>query len=147
MRLEGKKNLLTIVVFIVLFLLGGLLIGGTTQEVKILTDKNEYQRGENLRLQVRNFSPATLCFSSCYPYYLEWKRDSGKWEIYSYESCQKEDLVEKCIDSWGTKIFEMSVPQIRKGTHRLSVPVCQKCLPGQKFREDKRFYSNEFEVK
>lgn len=114
-------------------------------KVEITTDKTEYSKGEILLLTIENNLKEDLCFSSCYPYYLEIKNED--WKSYDYGICDKADIVEKCINSGSFKTFEIDLLSVEKGSHRITIPGCIDCNVNNQFGEDKRFYSNEFEVK
>ena len=83
--------------------------------------------------------------SSCYPYYFE-KKD-GEWIGYDYENCPVSNLVENCINPKQAKAFEVVIPSIKTGLHRLALPACLGCNIKDKFREDNWFYSNDFVIK
>lgn len=116
----------------------------SSQEVKITTQKTEYSIGDSLKVEVKNNLNGSICFSSCYPYYLEKK--NGEWEKYQYSECPGKDLSQNCIESQESKIFELTLSG-KSGIHRISVPVCLDCREGKDFAPEKVFYSNEFEVK
>jgi hypothetical protein len=154
----NKKLLITILIAIILF--GILGIAGwlawrnyLRQKVNILTDKTEYQQGESLKVNIKNNLIKNICFSSCYPYYLEREKSEPSsptriWEIYLYSECDQEDLNEKCIEPGKTKVFEINLLEyIEVGFHRIALPVCAGCKVGEKFKESKRFYSNKFLIK
>lgn len=117
--------------------------------VSLITDKTEYAKKETLRITIKNNLKRDICFSSCYPYYLEKKEEkSRKWKPYPYGECGTKNLVEKCLESGGTKIFELNLLLFyNTGSHRIAVPVCFDCKPGEDFKESKRFYSNKFTIK
>lgn len=112
------------------------------EEVNITTEKTEYKIGEALKLKVENNLREDICFSSCYPYYFE-KRD-GDWKSYHYTNCPNSNLVERCINSRQTKAFEIVVPALKTGLHRLALPACLECNLQEKFKEDQWLYSNDF---
>jgi len=137
-----NKKFLIILIIIVFIVVFSVL---RWQKLVIITDKKEYQSGENLKLNIKNNLGETICFSSCYPYFLE-KKDTT-WQIYEYVVCPELNLVEKCMKFGETKGFELSLNGAKNGLHRISVPVCVGCREGNLFLEDKRFYSNIFEIK
>ena len=144
----NKKVLAGILIILVLIVLMALLWKG--QKVIIKTDKAEYDNASVMRVKIKNYSLDNICFSSCYPYYLEWKTGplaSIEWSAYPYESCSDRDLAEKCLGPLRTKSFEIDLPRVKQGVHRISVPVCQNQGLGSEFKETGRFYSNEFEIK
>lgn len=113
--------------------------------VKILTDKGEYSPGEPLRVKIENNSEERVCFSSCYPYYIQ--RKNGKWENYRYADCPKEDVVDNCVDPESKKAFELNLPSISEGPHRLAVGACLNCELKELFKKEENFFSNRFFVK
>jgi len=145
-----KKFLIIFVVLILtLFLFIGWLgwKGYQLQKggISIVTDKTEYEAGGNLKVKIKNNFGKQICFSSCYPYLLESKNE--KWESYKYTECQKFNGNGHCIETRGLKAYELTLPQVLAGLHRLVIPVCLGCKDNDLFREDKRFYSNEFLIK
>ena len=113
--------------------------------VSFTTDKIEYEKGEVLKLKVKNDSLKKICFSTCYPYYLE--RKNSNWESYKYEECRSFNGNGHCLGPKREKAFELTLPKIPAGTHRLAIPVCTSCENEESFHEEKRFYSNEFNIK
>jgi len=112
--------------------------------VEILTDRTEYKIGDPLKVKIENKGDDKLCFSSCYPYYIEKK--NGGWKSYNYIACSQDNKVERCIDPKEVKAFELTVPPIEKGEHRLAIPACVGCQIQEEFESDKWFYSNEFKI-
>jgi len=111
-------------------------------------EKTEYQAGDSLRLKIKNNFGKQLCFSTCYPYYLE--RKVKIWELYPYVECNKDNIHNGCIQDGKEKAFELTLPkkgEIEAGLHRLAIPVCITCSPDQIFYEDLIFHSNEFLIK
>lgn len=115
------------------------------QKIVIATDSPEYDNGGILRAKIRNYFLRTICFSSCYPYYLE--KGDGAWRTYLYQDCNEPDLVENCIEPGQTKAFEILLPTVSEGLHRIAVPICENCQTKENFQESNRFYSNQFELK
>jgi len=113
--------------------------------ITVLTDKEEYSLGENLKVKIANNTKDKLCFSTCYPYYIE-KKDN-QWITYKYEECPQEDKVDSCIDSEGIKAFELKIPAVGKGTHRLMIQACVGCQTNQLFTKEKELFSNQFIIK
>ena len=112
--------------------------------VEITLDKQEYETDSDLRLKIKNNLDKKICFSSCYPYYLDKKREQD-WKGYSYPECETNNLAEICLNPGETKAFEFSLLSFSsKGTHRVSIPTCSECNIGQEFKQEKCFYSNEF---
>jgi len=148
-----KKSLKVILVLIAIVLilivlsavLSSLPILQQKEKVKISTDKNEYQQTDLLIVNIGNYLNDKICFSSCYPYYIE-RQDSG-WTSYSYSSCLTANVAEKCINPNDTKAFELAIPNLQKGLHRIAVPVCMGCTAQNAFKEQSWFYSNEFLIK
>ncbi len=117
----------------------------TTASVSIVTQRKDYQNGEILELKITNNSGKKFCFSTCYPYLLE-KKDKA-WETYKYVECDRDNIHNGCIENGKEKGFELTLPKSISGLHRLAVPVCSECKEGETFKEESRFYSNEFIVK
>ncbi len=114
-------------------------------KAKVFTDRGEYKIGNALKVDIENHSTKDICFSSCFPYYFE--RKDGVWEKYKYGDCPQDNIAENCVAPNKIKAFELNIPPIDKGIHRLAVPACIGCAIKDKFRDDKWFYSNEFTVK
>lgn len=112
------------------------------KKVNIITDKTDYKIEDALKVKIKNDLKESICFSSCYPYYLE-KKD-GQWKSYRYVACEANNLVERCVEPKQVKAFELILPFIEAGFHRLAIPACVGCSVQDLFKEDKRFYSNEF---
>lgn len=133
-------------------ILGAVLIGGfliyyvTSDRISIITDKKDYEQNGILRINIENESDETICFSSCYPYYLQ-KKDA-EWKNYEYGKCPNEDVAQYCVsqkDLKGFAIYLFSY-EIENAVHRLAIPACIGCAQGEAFREDTILYSNDFEV-
>lgn len=137
-----KKLLIGIFIILIIGILGFLWKG---QKIVIEPDNIKYDNGGTLKMNIENYFLRKVCFSSCYPYFLE-KKD-GAWKSYLYQNCNKPDLIEKCIEPGKTKAFEIPLPVVKKGLHRIAVPLCENCKIGESFKETKRFYSAEFEIK
>ncbi len=132
-----------VLIFVVWQALGFFQLKG---EFLISTDKGEYKKEESLIVKIENKTNKNICFSSCYPYYLE--RKNGEWKAYPYEECQKTDLVRDCIKAGETKLFQIeNLSYAKEGLHRLKIPVCIDCQLVEFFKEEKKFYSNKFSIK
>ncbi|PIR71887.1 MAG: hypothetical protein COU42_03230 [Candidatus Nealsonbacteria bacterium CG10_big_fil_rev_8_21_14_0_10_36_24] len=146
-----KKDILIIIgglallIFIVLIVF--LIFPKTPKEknINVLTDKTEYMAGEVLKIKIDNNLKESICFSSCYPYYIQKKSDN--WENYRYVDCPKEDITENCVEPKQIKAFELTLPKIEEGFHRLAISACLGCRFSEEFKEDQKFYSNNFIVK
>lgn len=135
-------------VLAIVILIGILLFWRNYQavgSVSIQTDKSEYQGGDILKVKIKNNFRKSISFSSCYPYYLERKNEN--WESYNYGDCQKDNENWYYIDPQKERAFEINLSNVSGGLHRLVIPICIGCKDKEPFREDKRFYSNEFLVK
>jgi len=144
--MNKQKILIGIIMLIVI--LGGLYIWKVyfaEKKVEILTDKTEYQKKESLKFKINNNSENQVCLSSVYLYRLE-KKD-GEWESYSYPKTNKKDIIEVCVILNGKKAFEINLPGLISGIHRIAIPACVGCREGEIFKENKTFYSNPFEVR
>ena len=142
------NKIILIGIFLILVLIlffGFLLKKPQEQEVLITTDKTEYALGEAPIMTIKNNLAGNICFSGCYPYYLQ--KNNGQWQSYHYEECQKPDLVEGCVEVNQAKGFELIVYALQPGFHRIAVPSCLDCRVGEAFREDGIFYSNEFNIR
>ncbi len=118
-----------------------------TTNVLVFTDRAEYEKGKNLIVAIQNNFQENICFSSCYPYFLEKKKSYWEWDGYRYRVCDKEDINTACIESGQVKAFEIELSWARTGLNRLVMPVCLDCKVEEQFKESKRFYSNEFIIK
>jgi len=113
------------------------------QEVLIITEKPVYSSGESLRLAIKNVLPATICLSSCFPYYLETKGET--WHTYEYyENCSHPDIVENCIKPDYARFYEIELPDLNPGLHRILVPTMESGKVGDMFESEKEYLSNEF---
>ena len=144
----NKNTLFTI--FSILIILAVVLIlimvvSGPKGEAKVITDKEEYQIGGTLKVKIENPLEEEVCFSTCYPYYLENKEEG--WKSYDYQSCQTENVVDSCVDPKEMISFELVVPEVKKGIHRLAIPACVGCRGGKEFIDKEWFYSNDFLIK
>ena len=115
------------------------------KNISVLTDKGEYEIGEELKVKIKNSTDETLCFSSCYPYYIE--RKDGVWDRYRYQNCPKENITDKCVDPHEVKAFELTIPELIRGNHRLSIGACINCGLNEIFKADKNLISNQFIIK
>jgi len=116
----------------------------TKKGVVIITEKEEYKRGEELKVKIENNIDERICFSSCYPYYMQ--KRNGEWVAYLYEECEKEDMIEKCVEPKQAKAFELTVPKVDLGPHRLAIGACIGCQLNETFKKDKNLFSNIFIV-
>lgn len=130
---------------VVIVLLALLVPQGASKEVKVITDKTEYKAGDALKVKIENNLSQKMCLSSCFPYY--WEKKAGEeWKGYQYIDCQASDLVERCVEPKQVKAFELTIPSIGIGPHRLAVPACIGCSLQEAFRKDQWFYSNDFVI-
>lgn len=137
------KILITLIVVLIIAFLGYLYFK-SIPEVVLITDRFEYIEGESPKVTISNNTEETICFSSCYPFYLERKND--EWVSYRYNKCKKEDVATYCINKGEKKTFEISAPYAEPGVHRIHVSACLGCIAGQKFYTDKEYYSNDFKI-
>ncbi|MDP2910366.1 MAG: hypothetical protein Q8N58_01080 [bacterium] len=115
------------------------------EEVEIITDNGSYNVGDSLKIKIENNLEEEICFSSCYPYYFE--RKNGNWIDYNYVPCSDGNMSEYCINPKGIKAFELVIPGVKEGTHRIALSACVGCNFNESFEEDKIFYSNPFIIK
>jgi len=113
--------------------------------IAIITDKEEYLPGDELKVKIENNSEDKVCFSSCYPYFIQ--KENGNWKDYRYEDCPEENLVEKCIEPKTVRAFELTIPQIPEGYHRLSIGACLNCQLNEVFKNTRELFSNKFIIK
>jgi len=142
-----KEDFLIIVVGLVILgviVVFSLFIPNKVETVDAITDNSSYIIGDKLKVKIQNNLKEKICFSSCYPYYIE--EDNGEKSGYEYSGCADEDMAENCIDPDGIKAFQFDVPSVEKGTYRLALPVCVGCTESNIFKEAKRFYSNNFNI-
>jgi regulatory protein YycI of two-component signal transduction system YycFG len=147
------KNLTKVIIFVcillVLVLLGAFYLNSKTdkESVEIITEKKAYSVNEELKVEIKNNTSDKICFSSCYPYMMQVKNND--WSDYSYSDCDKDNVVENCIDSNSLKAFGISLSEmfLESAPYRLAVSACIGCAVGENFRVDEIIYSNEFEVK
>jgi len=144
--MTSKIKILLIGILVILIVIITSFLILKRKPVSIYTDKEEYLEGEVLKVAIGNNSKENICFSSCYPYLLEKKNSNGEWEKYLYAGCEEENIAKDCIESQKIKTFEI-LSEREKGLHRLCLSACIGCKVGEKFREDKIFYSNDFLIK
>lgn len=144
MLMKNNKILAVLILLIISFLVWQFFIKKAFK-VLILTDKTQYEQDGTLKIAIKNDSRENICFSSCYPYFLE-KKD-GEFQPYPYSVCHEPNLNEPCLEPHQSKFFQINFPLIEVGVHRLAISVCVGCKIKEIFREDKKLYSNEFNVK
>ncbi len=145
----NKKDILIILAGLVLLgliiLVAFLIPPNVPEEVNIITDAKEYGIGDVLKVKIENNLKESICFSSCYPYNIEKK--NGEWSSYNYENCLDNDLNESCISSREVKAFELVIPFVGTGSHRLGISACIGCNADEVFEQGQKFYSNNFLIK
>lgn len=147
----SKKDITIIIVGLVILavlILVAYFIGGKEGKeeiISVITDKEEYNSGDSLKVKIANNTEERFCFSSCHPYYIE-KRD-GEWVSYKYEDCPEEDKVDSCVDPKEIKAFELTIPPLEKGAHRLMIQACAGCSSNELFTKEKELFSNQFIIK
>ncbi len=146
----SKKDIIIIIIGLVvlaaIILISYFLPKEQTEEViNVLTDKQEYVLGENLKVKIANNTRDKFCFSSCYPYYFE-KKDE-EWISYQYQECPEEDMVDSCIQPKDVKAFELTIPPVEKGVHRLMIQACVGCQTNELFKKERELFSNQFIIK
>jgi len=114
-------------------------------EIIVLTDKQEYSPGDNLKVKIGNDTEDDICFSTCYPYFIERKED--QWITYKYKQCLEEDKVDSCVNAREVKAFELDLSSIGKGFHRLVIQACVGCKTHELFTKEKELISNQFIIK
>ncbi len=145
-RKNQKIYLITAAIIILSFVLIGISL--ICQKPQMLTDKKEYKQEESLRVKIQNnLINKSICFSSCYPYYLE-EKTGGKWSRFEYSSCDFPNVVENCIEPKKTKAFEIILPAgLKEGVYRIVSGTCINCAVNSEFKETKWIRSNEFVIK
>ena len=154
----SRNNLIiTLIVIVILIALASVTIiflprvpqSAELEEIRatIVTEQNDYKMDENGRVKITNDSTKKLCFSSCFPYVLEVKREKG-FEGYSYSDfvCETPDLAGECVNSGETKMFEFPFTLANEGVHRIGVRLCMDCVEKGEFKEEDMIYSNEFNL-
>jgi len=144
--------LIILIIFLILFGISWMGWKGYQMSVKgvsISTSQKEYPRGENPKIKIKNNLRKRICFSSCYPYYLEKVNDGLKSYHLRYNDCLFPDVAEVCIEPGQVKAFELLLDEmeIEKTVHRIAVPACIGCALKENFRKDNFFYSNIFIIK
>jgi len=143
----GKKSIFLVYGVAILLLIAiiiGIVFILKTGGLVVFTDKREYNNGQTLIAHVQNTSTKDICFSFCYPYYLEKK--SKIWQTDKYGDCPALDVNENCMKSGQTKAFEFTLSGLEPGMHRLEIPVCVGCQQGNIFEASGTFHSNDFIV-
>jgi len=144
-----KKDILIILAGLILLsliiLVAFLIPSKVPEEVNIITDAKEYRIGDILKVKIENNLKENICFSSCYPYNIE--KRNGEWNSYRYENCLDSDLNESCINPRQVKAFELVIPFIKTGFHRLGISACIECNADEVFEQGQKFYSNDFLIK
>lgn len=149
-----KKNVLIIATIILIIIIVFIAIfyflpeqEKNEETINVLTNKEEYEPGEILKVKIENETENRICFSSCYPYYIQKRNGERQWKDYQYEDCTNEDVVENCIEPKEIKAYEITVPNINEGEHRLLINACVGCNLKQKFEKNKNLISNYFIIK
>jgi len=132
---------------IVIAILGLLWMFGRPRRVEAITNKQEYPAGTDLDVSIQNNLGSTICFSSCYPYFLQKTESNDNWQNYEYAQCQSPDVVTTCVQDKEFKKFRLSLDNVDTGTNRMTIPVCLGCRIGQEFKQDQVIYSNTFQVR
>ena len=118
----------------------------TRSDVSVELSKDIYKRGEEMQLTVGNNSFKKICFSTCFPYYLQYKEEN--WNTYNYPSCSEKNLNMPCVSPGESKTFSFSLnKKLREKIHRLAIPINRGGEKGSKFEEDQKVHSEIFDVK
>jgi hypothetical protein len=146
----SKKNLIIILIVLLLLLTAIFLREKPSQvsiatKVPITTNKTEYGLEEFPIITIKNNLAGDICFSQCYRYYLE--KENGEWESYLYEECKESDLIKRCIEPKAAIGLELLIDAPKSGWHRIALPACLNCQIGDYFKEEQKFYSNEFLIR
>lgn len=145
-----KKEIIYLVVGLFIIALGVAGWFWGWEQLKVITQKTEYTFKDGMiALNIKSYVPESVCFSSCYPYYIQ--RKDGSWEDYPSAECSKRNVVSECVSAFGLigRGIELDKWQsfLKSDIHRLALPACIGCKVGEPFRTDKTFYSNEFQIK
>lgn len=119
----------------------------SARSVEGITDRDNYQFGDLLKISIKNNLGQAVCFSSCYPYLAEIKVADNDWKQYDYAVCPVAQVAVDCVPAGAVKKFQLSLGDVDPGINRLKLQVCVNCAAGQPFRVDSVLYSNMFEVK
>ncbi|KKQ76032.1 MAG: hypothetical protein US98_C0053G0010 [Parcubacteria group bacterium GW2011_GWC1_38_6] len=114
------------------------------EDISVITNNKSYGVGDTLRVKISNNLFKQISFSLCYPYFLE--RKNGSWEVYDYIDCKEFNGSDYKINPLRNKSFELILPNVPEGIHRLRIPICIGCKDGENFKADMIFYSNEFQI-
>lgn len=136
---------LVLIIIIIIPQIKPIIVKTENHSIIVSTEKADYKINENGKVKIENNSDERICFSSCYPYYLEMKKENI-FESYSYLSCDIPDLAEKCINPRETKAFEFPFSYSEEGTHRLAISFCRNCNENEQFKAEQWLYSNEFNL-
>lgn len=117
----------------------------TPEELDIRIQKDNYSIGDALRMNIKNYRSEKVCFSSCYPYFLE-KKENGRWVRYEYGECPKENVNETCMLPEELKGFKIKLNTVEPGKHRIVIPVCKGRNQGERFKETEKVTSEEFVI-
>ena len=148
---KNPKDLLLVIILIIMA--GGIFWSiwnyyyhAMPQQVLIITEKPSYISNAELSLAVKCILPNRICFSSCYPYFLE--RKYNGWVVYDYNNkCEHPDIIESCLEPDYAKFFSILLPSLDPGVHRMLIPVAINREVGDFFQRDAAYYSNDFVVK
>lgn len=152
--MKVKKNLIILIGFILLIIAIGMIFSleknkSEKNSLVAITHRNEYQMEEKIIVNIENKFKKRVCFSSCAPYTLENKENNWK-DYFDPSYCTESNINKFCLEPLQVKAYEIdlrAVPDLKKGIHRIGLSVCIDCKGNESFREDKRFYSNEFSIK
>ncbi len=137
--------ILVILVVVLIVLTEAIDLNSKASVAEVITEKKEYEPGDSLRVKIRNVSDQEICFSDCYPYYIEAEKEG--WKSYDYQPCSKDNSVDSCVAPGEIKAFQLSLPKLEGGLHRLAIPACMNCQNKEFFEDEYWFYSNQFEIK
>ena len=132
-------------IILIVIIAASFMFPSVAKSVNVITENHDYLIGDNLKVKIENNLDEPLCFSSCYAYYFE-KKESA-WNNYRYKKCLEEDVIDNCVQPHEVKAFELEIPKVQMGMHRMALPACIGCTMEGIFSENTRFYSNEFLIK
>jgi|GEM_PF-538988 len=114
---------------------------------RAFVDRGSYQVGENLEVTVENGFNRDICFSSCYPYVMETKRENGQWDEYDYPDCLEAARAVDCVPPREFKKFRIRLEDAAAGVHRLKIAACVGCAANESFKSQQVLYSDIFQIK
>jgi len=145
-----KLNIKILIAFLAILVLAAALFLVFFQKsgaVRVVIDRDTYQVGESLEVAVENDFDRDICFSSCYPYVMETKRENGQWDEYDYPDCLEAARAVDCVPPREFKKFRIRLEDAAAGVHRLKIAACVGCAANESFKSQQVLYSDIFQIK